>query len=114
MITTAMEPMNVSFATTEGHWDLPGAPATRNAAATADLRTRGRPLADGGADEGHWDLPGAPPEPRGHAPQEGDTCCLATRAARRGTSLLLVIGAQYFFATPNASGGASDLRNGFM
>ena len=93
MITTAMEPMNVSFATTEGHWDLPGAPATRNAAGH-------RVLADGGADEGHWDLPGAPPEPRGHAPREGDTCCLATRAARRGTSLLLVIGAHFFLRNP--------------
>ena len=59
MITTAMEPMNVSFATAEGHWDLPG----------------------------------APPEPGGHAPPEGDTCCLAMRAARCGTSLLFVIGA---------------------
>ena len=82
------------------HGPLPQVASNLCNAATADLRTRGRPLADGGADEGHWDLPGAPPEPRGHAPREGDTCCLATRAARRGTSLLLVIGAQYFFCNP--------------
>ena len=54
MITTAMEPMNVSFATTEGHRDLTGAPATRNAAGH-------RGLADGGADEGAGHLRTAEP-----------------------------------------------------